>query len=311
MALLIDIGLPDWMSDEALKGILEPMLPGVEIHCGSPSEMLPDVIMVTVTSSFTDVWTRLPNLKLIQKLGAGVNQILDAPNLPEHIRVARLAPELQAIEIAEYCLAFVLQYQRNLSWHEVESAQKRWTPIAPRRTDQTTVGVLGLGHIGARTARLFAQFGYRVLGWSRTPKTIEGVDCRAGNEALPQILGECDYVVSILPSTPQTTDLFDAPLIARMKTGAVLINVGRGDLIVEKALIAALDEGRLTGAVIDVFRKEPPPSNDPLWEHPKVVITPHVSGWHVDGGFEDVAENYRRLIDKRPLLHEVNRALGY
>ena len=152
---------------------------------------------------------------------------------------------------------------------------------------------------------------FRTLGWSRTPKAIDGVDCRAGPDALPGLLGECDYVVSILPSTPQTVDLFDASLLARMKPEAVLINAGRGDLIVEAALLDALDNDRLAGAVLDVFRAEPLPAGDPLLAHPKVTVTPHVSGWHLDGGFEDVAENYRRLMDGSALLHEVDRAAGY
>ncbi len=96
-----------------------------------------------------------------------------------------------------------------------------------------------------------------------------------------------------------------------MKPRAVLINVGRGDLIVEDALIEALDGGALGGAVLDVVRQEPLPPDHALWRHPRITITPHVSGWHLDGGFEDVAENYRRLTEGRPLLHEVDRTLGY
>jgi glyoxylate/hydroxypyruvate reductase A len=311
MALLIDVGLPAWMTDQALHDVLAPLLPGVTIYCGRPAEDRPDVVMLATAELAADVVTKLPNLALVQKLGAGVEKILRDPDLPADVRVARLTPDIQAEEIAQYCLAYVLRDQRHMALHETSAAQGHWNPKPPRRNAETTVGVLGLGHIGGRAARLFASLGFRVLGWSRTPKSIDGADCRAGLDALPGLLSACDYVVSILPATPETRDLFDAELMGHMKPGAVLINAGRGDLIVEAALIDALDGGWLGGAVLDTFRQEPLPPGHPFWRHPRVTVTPHVSGWHVDGGLEDVAENYRRLADGRPLLHEVDRAAGY
>lgn len=311
MAILIDIGMPEWMSDEQVRDKLAPLLPGVTIYCGRPDRDLSDVTMLALADSVADIWSWLPNLALVQKLGAGVNTILDDPKLPPHVRVTRLTSGAQAQEIAEYCLAYVLRHQRNMGPHETDAVKRRWNPIAPRRTEQTTVGVLGLGHIGARTARLFVALGFRVLGWSRSPKSIKSVECQVGEAALPDLLSECDYVASILPSTPQTCNLFDAALIARMKPGCVLINVGRGDLIVEEALISALNSGQLGGAVLDVFRQEPLPPDHPFWDHLKITITPHISGWHVEGGFEDVAENYLRLTGGRSLLHEIDRNAGY
>jgi glyoxylate/hydroxypyruvate reductase A len=171
--------------------------------------------------------------------------------------------------------------------------------------------VLGVGQIGGHVARAFAALGFRALGWSRTPKAIEGVDCRHGPAALAPLLGACDYVISVLPSTAATRELFDAGNLAAMKPGAWLVNVGRGDSIVEADLLAGLDSGPLAGAVLDVFREEPLPAAHPFWGNPKITITPHVSGWHLTGGLEDVAENYRRLQGGRPLLHEIDRDAGY
>ncbi|SMF25476.1 glyoxylate/hydroxypyruvate reductase A [Tistlia consotensis] len=299
------------MEDAALRDLLAPLLPGVTIRVGPPAGPLPDVVMLVASRLHPGVAPALPNLKLVQKLGAGVDGILKQSELPAGVRVARLRPEVAAEEIAEYCLAQILLRQRNLDRHAADQAAGRWTPLAPRRAGETTVGVLGLGHIGGRTARGLAAQGFRTLGWSRTPRALQGVDCRSGAAALPGLLAECDYLVSVLPSTPETRDLFDAALLARLKPGAVLINVGRGDLIVEADLVAALDSGALGGAVLDVFRQEPLPERHPFWAHLKVAVTPHVSGWHLDGGFEDIAENYRRLLDGRPLLHEVDRAAGY
>jgi glyoxylate/hydroxypyruvate reductase A len=117
--------------------------------------------------------------------------------------------------------------------------------------------------------------------------------------------------VAILPSTPDTVNLFDHDKFSQMKQGSVIINCGRGDLIDEEDLVEALDHGKLSAAVLDVMQIEPLPVNSPLWEHPKVVITPHVSGWHLGDAVKDIAENLRRLETGEPLLHLVNRQLGY
>ncbi len=311
MALLIDVQAPDWMTDEALRDFLRPLLPGVDIRCAPELGAASEIDMLACVKLAPGLARALPSLRLVQKLGAGVDAIVGDPELAPRVRVTRLRPETPAREIAEYCLACVLREQRNLRFHAERQDAGAWEVRPPRSAPETTVGVLGLGQIGGHTARAFAALGFRVLGWSRTPKAIEGVDCRHGAAALAALLGICDYAVSMLPSTAATRGLFDAGTLAAMKPGAWLINVGRGDLIVEADLLAALDSGDLGGAVLDVFREEPLPAAHPFWRHPKIAITPHVSGWRLTGGFEDVAENYRRLVEGRPLLHEVDRDAGY
>ncbi len=311
MALLIDTNAPDWMRDEELAQLFAPLLPGVAIHCAGEDFDPARVAMLAVAFLAPGRAAALPNLQLVQKLGAGVESIVRDPDLPAHVRVARLKPDAPAREIAEYCVAYVLAAQRNLRLHEENARKRIWKPVAPLEGSGTTIGVLGLGHIGGRTARTFAGLGFQVLGWSRTAKSIEGVECRHGDDELPGVLAACDYVACVLPSTALTRDLFDRDLFAAMKPGAVIINVGRGDLIVDEALLDALDAGQLGGAVLDVFRSEPLPQEHRFWTHPNVTITPHVSGWHLTGGLEDVAENYKRLIAGEDLLHEVDRAAGY
>lgn len=311
MALLIEIGQPDWMSNGELRDQLLPLMPDADIRCapafGDPSE----IIMLACSRLPHDLPRRLPNLQLIQKLGAGVETIVGNPDLDPAVRVARLKPDAQAQEIAEYCVAYVLCTQRNMALHDRRQRSRLWDPVAPRETPATTVGILGLGHIGARIAACFASLGFRVLGWSRAPKALPGIDCCNGEAALPAMLRECDYLCAVLPSTAETRDLADAGFLAAMKPGAILINVGRGDLIIESDLLAALDSGHLAGAVLDVFRAEPLPPDHPFWSHPKITVTPHVSGWRVTGGLETVAENYRRLCAGEPILNEVDRAAGY
>ena len=267
--------------------------------------------MVAVVGLKNDHPKRLPNLQLVQKLGAGVETIVSNPNLPGHVRVARLKPDAPAQEIAEWFVAYVLRHQRHMGFHEAAQRRAEWLPKAPLYAPETVVGVLGLGHIGARSAKMLRAIGFQVMGWSRSPKQIDGVTCLHGEAALPELLGQCDHVCAILPSTPQTVGLFDARMLAAMKPGSQLLNAGRGDLIDETALIAALDNGTPGHAVLDVTSTEPLPSENPLWAHPGVTITPHVSGWHLGDALSDVGENFQRLTAGQALLHEVDRARGY
>lgn len=311
MALLVNIGISGWMDDSDLAAELRALLPGADIRTPDTLGRTGDIRMAAVVRLPRDLPARLPNLELVQKLGAGVENIVDHPTLPPHVRVARLKPEAPAREIAEYCLAYILRAQRNMDFHDAEQRARRWTPRAPREAPATTVGVLGLGHIGGRVATTLRDLGFRVLGWSRSAKSLDGIDCRSGPDALAPMLADCDHVAAILPSTADTRGLFGSDLLAAMKPGSQIINAGRGDLIDETALLAALDASRPGRAVLDVTSQEPLPADSPLWTHPRVTITPHVSGWHLGDALADVAGNYRRLMAGEPLLHEVDRARGY
>ncbi|MEM6499432.1 MAG: NAD(P)-dependent oxidoreductase, partial [Pseudomonadota bacterium] len=157
----------------------------------------------------------------------------------------------------------------------------------------------------------FANLGYQVVGWSKSAKSLDGVDCRHGESMLGDVLEIADYLVCILPSTPETRDFINHERLTQMKPNAVLINAGRGDLVVDGDLTSALDNGAITHAVLDVFRQEPLPPEHPFWSHPGITVTPHVSGWHQGDALLDVAANYKRLIAGEPLLHEVDRRAGY
>ncbi|SPJ28183.1 2-hydroxyacid dehydrogenase [Falsiruegeria mediterranea] len=311
MALLIDIGISGWMTEEELAEQVRAAMPEADVRTSADVGDPADVTMMAVVSLNGDRPTEFPNLQLVQKLGAGVETIVKHPGLPDHVRVTRLKPDAPAREIAEWFLAYILRAQRNMDKHDSDQAISAWGPIEPRYTPDTAVGVLGLGHIGSRSAGMLRDVGFQVKGWSRSSKQIEGVDCRHGYDALPGLLSECDFVCCILPSTPETVGLFDTDLLAALKPGAQLLNAGRGDLIDEAALMAALDAGQLDRAILDVVSEEPLPSDNPLWTHTKVVITPHVSGWHLGDALKDVAENYRRLSAGEQLLHEVDRDRGY
>lgn len=311
MTLLIDMRNADWMADGDLAARLAPMLPGITILTGPRTTPDPEVTMLIVIGLHADQPAMLPGLKLVQKTGAGVETIVGSDLLPDHVRIARLGSGAQADQIAEYCLAYVLAGQRHLFEHLADQSRADWVNRAPKRAADTTIGILGLGHIGARIAARMRDNGFSVMGWSRTQKALAGVTCLHGAAGLAQVLGASDHVISILPATPQTDNLMNAEALAQMKPGATLINVGRGNVLDEAALLPALDAGRPSRAVLDVFATEPLPADSPLWSQPGVIITPHVSGWDIGDSLDDIAENYRRLSAGRPLLHEVDRNAGY
>ncbi|MDA7967252.1 glyoxylate/hydroxypyruvate reductase A [Ruegeria sp.] len=311
MALLIDTGLSDWMSDAEIAESVRNSAPGLDVRTPESLGNADEVTMIAVVGLRDDHLTQLPNLQLVQKLGAGVETILSHPALPDHMRIARLKPDAPAQGIAEWFLAYILCTQRNMAFHEAAQQRAEWAPKAPIFSPETVVGVLGLGHIGGRTARMLHAVGFKVLGWSRSPKQIDGVTCYHGADTLSETLGQCDHVCAILPSTPDTIGMFDAAMLAQMKPGSQLLNAGRGDLIDETALIAALDRGTPGHAVLDVTSQEPLPADSPLWQHPGVTITPHVSGWYLGDALAEVAQNYQNLTAGTPLLHEVDRLRGY
>ena len=254
---------------------------------------------------------QLPNLQLIQKMGAGVETMVNDPGLSDHVRITRVNSDSVAMEMAQYCLTYVLNDVFHIDYYKTQQKQNNWSPKEPLVPENLTVCVLGLGKIGGFTAELFKSFGFNVLGWSRTQKQIKGIDCISGRDGLDQILPGSDYVVSILPSTTETTHLFDQHRLSIMKSGSMLINVGRGTLIDELALVEAIKQGRPSRIVMDVFEKEPLSCDSPLWNLEGVTITPHVSGWHIADAMATVSDNFHRLRNGLELRGEVRRDLGY
>jgi glyoxylate/hydroxypyruvate reductase A len=257
------------------------------------------------------IFQRMPNLGCIVYLGHGANDFLQRPDLPKGVPVMRLKDPGIIGYMLEYVLLYLLSHRRLQTTYQRQHAERRWKLNIPPFPGEVRVAVLGLGSIGQRFAEMFASLGYQVHGWSRGPHDLPGVACHHGRDQLAACLGPCDYVVCVLPETSETRDIIDAGALALMKRGAYFINVGRGRLVVEADLLAALDSGQLSGAVLDVFRTEPLPPESPFWSHPKVVVTPHESGGMPQGSLVHIAENYRRLMAGRPLINIADPARGY
>ena len=310
MTLLVDIMNESWMSPQDFGKEIQDLDPAaVRFYpdIGDPA----DISMLATDRLRPGLVAQLPGLKLIQKLGVGVDTMVKDPDLPANVRITRIRNSVTAMEMARFCLGYVLRDVHNMEYHRAEQGAVRWSPVPPRRVPGLVVGVLGLGNIGGTCARLFADAGFDVMGWSRSSKQIERVQSFHGQSGLTTVLENADYLVSVLPGTVETDNLFNRELFEFMKKDAMMINVGRGTLVVEADLVTALDDGLLRHAVLDVCQTEPLPESSPMWKHPGITITPHVSGWDVDDGFKVVAENYRRLEEGRELLNQVDREAGY
>ncbi len=221
----------------------------------------------------------LPRLKAIFSLGAGVDGFLRDPEFPRHLPVVRFVDETLQREMAQYVTMHVLivhRMQRQFDAAQKESVWKQRMLALPTR--ERRVGILGLGDIGAVTAERLMMFDFQVLGWSRTRKSVPGVKSYAGPQELSEFLGQCDFLICMLPLTPETEGILNARLLSQLPQGAWLINVGRGGHGNEDDILAALDSGQLGGAVLDVFQTEPLPAESRFWTHPNVTVTPHIAG---------------------------------
>lgn len=254
---------------------------------------------------------RYPNLKVILSLAAGVDHIFEDPDLPD-VPVCRIVDRDLIAQLSEYILYFILRYHRRMPLYEATAREHRWAKHGRCEAPLRTVGVLGIGEIGGDAAAKIAALGFPVLGWSRRPKDIAGVESLCGEDGLERVIAESAILVCALPLTPRTEGLLDAQTLSRMPQGSSLINVGRGRHVVDADLIAALDSGHLAGAALDVFRDEPLPSDHPYWAHPKVEVTPHIAGDpNPRTAAAQVAENILRARDGRPLMNVVDPKMGY
>lgn len=219
----------------------------------------------------------LPNLKVIFSLAAGVDHLLRDPDLPD-IPIVRMRSDLQVDMMSEAAVLAVLYFHRGMHIYRVQQQDGMWKRIVPNAASDFAVGILGQGEIGREISRRLRSFGFSIRAWTRTPRKEEGVSCHHGAAGLADMLPRCRYVVNVLPMTPETKGILGREALERMPAGSFLINLGRGAHIDDDALLDALDAGHLEGALLDVFAKEPLPSDHLFWRHPKVVVTPHMAG---------------------------------
>lgn len=256
-------------------------------------------------------FSAFPRLCAVFSLWAGVERVVGNPTLT--VPLTRMVDPGLTEGMLDYVTAEVLRHHIGLEGHRTAQAAGLWRAGAvPPLARERSVAVLGLGALGGTVAGRLASLGFRTLGWSRRPRSVPGVETEAGAGRLDAVLARAEILVTLLPATPGTESLLDAARLARLPRGAALINPGRGSLVDEAALLAALDSGQIGHATLDVFRQEPLPAAHPFWRHPRVTITPHVAAaTRPATAAPVVAENLRRAEAGEPLLHPVDRAAGY
>lgn len=262
-----------------------------------------------------NLFRRAPNLQVLFSGGAGVDHILTLPDLPD-IPIVRFVDESLTTRMSEWVVLQALSHLRQVPAYLKQQRERQWRELPQPEARDLTVGVMGLGVLGQDSARKLKIMGFNVIGWSRSRKTIDGIETFDGAE-LETFLSRTDMLVGLLPLTPDTRGIFDAALFSKLRKGGALgkpvfINAGRGGSQVEADVVAALETGVLGGASLDVFEKEPLPADSPLWRMENVMVTPHAaSASDVRALFRNAEAQMERFEAGQPLQHLVDRSTGY
>ena len=258
------------------------------------------------------VMNQFPNLKAIISFGVGVEQILRDPSIPENVPIVRIVEPGLTSRMTEYILLAILRFHRQAFEYQRLQQERSWQPLPLPETNTCKIGILGMGILGKDAAAKLSYLGFPVRGWSRTPKNIDGIECFHGREQLKICLSECKILICLLPLTPETKGILNHETFSALPKGSYLINVARGQHLVEKDLLTALDSGQLSGACLDVFDKEPLPANHPFWLHSQITITPHVAT-QTDSEYwtKSIVETINDVRAGVTLKNVVNRQQGY
>ncbi|HNB26058.1 MAG TPA: glyoxylate/hydroxypyruvate reductase A [Alphaproteobacteria bacterium] len=271
-----------------------------------------EIDFVIVGSKAPGDLRQFANLRAIQSTWAGVNLLLGDDGLPPDRPLARMVDRGLTVSMTEYVVFHVLDHLRQGPRLRAAQREHRWIEVEERHPRSLSVCILGLGVLGADVAAKLHAMGFPLRGWSRSRKDLPGVASFAGRERLAACLAGVELLICLLPLTDDTRGILDRSVFAALAPGAVLIHAARGAHLVEADLLEALEAGRLSRAVIDVFAPEPLPAGHPFWRHPAVTVTPHVAAITRAGtGAEDIVANYRRAMAGQPLINQVDRHQGY
>jgi glyoxylate/hydroxypyruvate reductase len=285
--------------------------------------LLPDASLDPAEVHYAAVWkpvpgalASFPNLRVIFNLAAGVDALMADATLPDVPLVRVAVPDLTG-RMSEYVALHVLMHHRQEPYLRQSQREKRWGPKVQWPASAVAVGIMGLGTLGADAAEVLLRLGFRVAGWSRSPRTVDGVECFHGAAQMEAFLRRTDILVSLLPLTPDTHGILNRDVFTKLNRSGplgapVLINAGRGGLQNEQDILACLDDGTLGAASLDVFVEEPLPAHSRFWTHPKVVLTPHnAADTDADAISRYVAEQIARFEAGGALENMVDRARGY
>jgi glyoxylate/hydroxypyruvate reductase A len=294
------------------RPLLARLMPGREIRfwpeIGDPA----GIEYALVWQPEPGLLARLPKLRLIVGLGAGVDHLLRDPELPRHIPIMRLVDPYMTDAMSEFVVLQVLRLHRQDLDYLAQQRAREWRELEQKNAAERPVGILGFGTLGQDAGRKLRAIGFPVAGWSRSAKAVAGFPTHAGADGLDALVAGSEILVCLLPLTAATEGILKKALFARLPRGAGLVNAGRGGHLVEADLIPALDAGQLSGAVLDVVREEPLPSEHPFWRHPRIIVTPHIAAeTHPPTAAAIIGEAIRRFEAGLPVANLVDWARGY
>jgi len=280
-----------------------------------PLEIYPDIVDPEDVEAAM-VWqhppgalVQFPNLRLICSMGAGVDHILNDKTIGEHIPITRIVDPRLTFSMTNYVVMGVLNFHRQINRYIKDKKERNWDMSNPEIPIK--VGVLGVGELGGDVLDKLAGMGIEVCGYGNNPKGNFRHSYYYGDQ-LHDFLNECNVLVCLLPLTEKTAGFLNIDLFRKCKKGTYLINVARGKHLVEEDLLVALDEGCLSGALLDVFHKEPLPKDHPFWYHDKITITPHIASiTNPAAAAPQIIENYRNLKQGKKLINQIDRKKGY
>ena len=291
------------------KNEFEKQAPNENLLIGYETDKPEDIECVMVWGHPKGSLKKFKNLKLIFSMGAGVDHILNDDSIPKNIPISRIVDSQMAFSMTNYILMAILNYQR--CWYDFQDAQERnhWAQF---EFDEKSlnVGVLGIGHLGNDAANALYRLGFQVYGYSNSSK--ETIFPSFYGDQLKEFLEKINVLVCTVPLTPKTRGMLSYELFCKLIKPTYLVNVSRGAVHIEKDIIKAIEEGKLTGAFLDVFEKEPLPKDSPLWQHPKIKITPHVASLtYAEESIRQALESYQRVKNGKKLINEVSRDKMY
>ena len=291
--------------------VMQEAMPEHEVLVWEPNKPMTGARYGIVWSPPNEFFETEIGLQAVFNLGAGVDGILKLPSLPD-IPVYRLEDAGMATQMAEYVIHSIATYSRQFDTYLRQQEALQWNPLPAVRRQEWSVGVMGLGQLGAHVAQAVAALGYPVAGWARRPRQIDGIEVFHGTDHLKAFLARSRVLVNLLPLTPDTEGIINADLLAGLMPNAVVINIARGRHVVDADLLAALDNGHVQAAVLDVFHQEPLPAEHPYWRHPKVRVTPHVAAATIEAEAADqIRDGVTRLEQGEQAKGLVRRDTGY
>ena len=294
------------------KKAFSELYPGLPVYDFREEHPEKEVSMAIVWKHPHGSLSHYPNLKCIASFGAGVDFIFEDPDRPFDVPITRVVDDFLARDMTEHVITVIMAHLKNIKQYVRDQGNHSWDPKQYTRISDHSVGIMGVGTLGSHLAKALLNMGFKVTGWAKHPKRLEGIPVYHGEGSREEFLAQSSILVCLLPLTPETHHILAHKNLSLLPRGAFLINVARGGHLAEEDLIPLLDSGQLSGACLDVFENEPLPEEHPFWDHPRIQITPHVASVSDPKAVvPQLASNFMKLQQGLPLMHQVDLQQGY